>query len=108
MSDQDTTESASAYVVGTTDDVSEGSPLVTEVGDTHVAVFYNQGEYFALNNTCPHQGGPLGQGKVEDDCVFCPWHGWQFDLETGEHAQGDDQAETYRVSVADDEITVHL
>ena len=75
-------------------------------GDTTAAVTHYDGEYAALDNNCPHQGGPLGQGRVEDDCVYCPWHGWQFDVETGEHVQGEDTVGTYDVVVEDDGIFV--
>jgi len=90
------------------DDVSEGTPAVVDVNGTKVAVFQSEGEYFAIQNTCPHQGGPLGAGKVEDDCVYCPWHGWQFDLETGDHVQGDETAETYETRVEDGSIYLEL
>src|SRR5437899_9582795 len=43
-----------------------------------------EGEICATDNVCPHWGGPLGQGVIEDGKLICPWHGWQFDLRTGE------------------------
>lgn len=98
----------SVHTVGSVDDVTESSPLVTEIGETEIAVFYDGTDYFALNNVCPHQGGPLGDGKVEDACVYCPWHGWQFDLETGEHVHGKKQAETYRVKIDGSDVQVVL
>lgn len=42
------------------------------------------GELSALDNTCPHRHGPLGQGWIEKDCVVCPWHSWTFHVKTGE------------------------
>lgn len=90
------------------DEVGPDDPEVVEVGETVVAVFRQNGEYYALNNVCPHQGGPLGDGKVEDGCVYCPWHGWQFELDTGNHAQGLKQATTYPVVVEDETIYVQL
>jgi nitrite reductase (NADH) small subunit len=41
------------------------------------------GEFSALDNVCPHRGGPLGQGSVEGESVICPWHSWTFNLKTG-------------------------
>jgi nitrite reductase/ring-hydroxylating ferredoxin subunit len=41
------------------------------------------GDLCATDNTCPHWGGPLGQGKIQDGMLVCPWHGWTFDLQTG-------------------------
>jgi len=94
--------------VGTTADVKEDSPYVTSVSGQKIAVFNVEGEYFALDNQCPHQGGPLGDGKVEDGCVYCPWHGWEFDIESGEHVQGTERATRYEVSVEGDDIYVAL
>lgn len=85
-------------------DVEAGSSTVVDVDGEQIALFNVDGEYHALSNVCPHQGGPLGQGRVEDECVYCPWHGWQFDVETGEHVQGDSTVETYDVVVEGDEL----
>ena len=48
-----------------------------------VALFNVQGEFFALDGVCPHQGGPLGSGHLDGCLVTCPWHGWQFDVTNG-------------------------
>lgn len=103
MSEPDAGE---ARVACSTEDVAEGSPEVTEIDGVDVAIFSADGEYFAIENTCPHQGGPLGDGKVEDSCVYCPWHGWQFDLDSGEHVHGKETARTYDVRVEGDDICV--
>ncbi len=50
-----------------------------------VALFCVDDEVFALDGICPHQGGPLGQGKLEGCIVTCPWHGWQYDVHDGQH-----------------------
>ena len=50
-----------------------------------VALFRVGDEFFALDGICPHQGGPLGKGKLSGCVVTCPWHGWQFDVRTGQH-----------------------
>jgi nitrite reductase (NADH) small subunit len=42
-----------------------------------------KGEVTAMDNECPHNGGPLGEGMIEEDKVICPWHGWAFDRHTG-------------------------
>ena len=49
------------------------------------AIFNVEGTLRALDGVCPHQGGPLGEGRLEGCRVTCPWHGWQFDVETGAH-----------------------
>lgn len=50
-----------------------------------VALFNVEGTIHALDGICPHQGGPLGKGKLHGCIVTCPWHGWQFDVATGQH-----------------------
>jgi nitrite reductase (NADH) small subunit len=92
--------------VCTTDAVTADSPVVVEVNGKDVAIVLSDGDYYAIANECPHQGGPLGDGKVEDDCLYCPWHGWQFDLESGEHVHGKATADTYDVTVEDGSIYV--
>lgn len=53
--------------------------------DRIVALFNVDGEFYALDGICPHQGGPLGKGTLAGCVVTCPWHGWQFDVQTGQH-----------------------
>ncbi len=66
-----------------------------------------EGTYGALDNRCPHQGGPLGEGSIENGMLRCPWHGWDFDPLTGKPPGGfDDGVETYPVEVRDDGIYV--
>ena len=55
------------------------------VADRIVALFNVEGKIQALDGICPHQGGPLGKGKLTGCIVTCPWHGWQFDVSTGQH-----------------------
>ena len=69
--------------VAAADAVPEGRGRVYELGPRRVAVFRVQGELFALDNVCPHVGGPLGEGQLEGTTVRCPWHQWPFDLRTG-------------------------
>ena len=101
-------DSESSVQVCDVDDVAEGEAYVDEIDGNAIAVFLVDGEYFALDNSCPHQGGPLDQGKVEDKCVYCPWHGWQFDLESGDHVQGKKSATTYDVTVEDGGVYVSV
>jgi len=48
------------------------------VDKERIAIFKTDGKLFALNNVCKHQNGPLGEGKVIDGCITCPWHGYQY------------------------------
>ena len=49
------------------------------------AVFNINGAFHVLDGICPHAGGPLGRGVLRGDVVTCPWHGWQFDVPSGQH-----------------------
>lgn len=71
------------------DALPPGSSAAFPVGRFEVAVFNVGGELYALENSCPHQGGPIADGWVEDRTVTCPWHAWCFDLRTGKMTLGD-------------------
>lgn len=60
-----------------------GTSRAVAVGRYEIALFNVDGEYFALENVCPHQGSPIVDGFVEGRTVTCPWHAWCFDLRTG-------------------------
>lgn len=53
-------------------------------GDKEICIANVNGVYSAIDNVCPHQGGPLGEGTIENGKVVCPWHGWQYDPQTGQ------------------------
>ena len=72
------------HTVATVADVPPGTGIEAVAGDRLVALFNIAGEFFALDGVCPHQGGPLGKGDVQGCIVTCPWHGWQFDVRSGE------------------------
>src|SRR5215210_5090694 len=63
----------------------------------------------ALDNRCPHQGGPLGEGSIENGWLRCPWHGYDFDPLTGRSPEGlDDAVATFPVEARDDGVYVAL
>lgn len=64
-------------------EVPPGTGRTVEVNGIRIALFNVDGTYYALDNTCPHAGGPLGEGKLKEGIVECPWHGWRFDVRTG-------------------------
>lgn len=135
------------YVVAREAELPAGHRLIVEVAGRSIGVFNVEGRLYAVRNRCPHQGGPLCEGGVvgwlesprpgvydyrhERAMVECPWHGWEFELETGQswfdpkgtrvkrydveveapacaRAKGPYQAETYEVGVEDRDIVVHV
>ena len=68
-----------------TADCLPGSGCELVAGERIVALYNVDGRYYALDGICPHQGGPLGKGELQGCIVTCPWHGWQFDVTTGQH-----------------------
>ncbi len=73
----------SAQKVAVTSEIPEGSGKVVAVGGKTLAIFNCNGVFYATDNTCPHRGGPLGEGDVAGTHVTCPWHGWEFDVANG-------------------------
>jgi nitrite reductase (NADH) small subunit len=69
--------------------VPPGKARAFNVGRYEIALFNVGGNYYALENACPHQGGPIAEGWVENLTVTCPWHAWCFDLRTGSLTMGD-------------------
>ena len=65
------------------DDVPPGSVVEVLVGERPVAVANVDGTVLAVDGTCPHAGGPLGDGVLDGGVLTCPWHGWGWDLRTG-------------------------
>ncbi len=82
------------------DQIPPGARKIVEAGGRSIGVFNVGGEFFALRNVCPHQGGPLCTGRVsgfvisetpgvyeysrQGEILRCPWHGWEFDIRTGQ------------------------
>ena len=87
-------------------DVPKDGCISVDTGDGRsVALFNVDDEIFAMDNACPHAGGPLGEGSLEENIVTCPWHGWSFDVKTGECQNNPDvAAECRKVTVKGDDI----
>ncbi|MCB1112140.1 MAG: Rieske 2Fe-2S domain-containing protein [Chlamydiales bacterium] len=92
--------------IAATEDIPEGKSLVVNIPDgREIAIFHINGQFYALNNCCPHEGGPLGEGDVEGCQVTCPWHAWEFDIKTGSCSTfGGEDAETINILVQGGEI----
>jgi nitrite reductase/ring-hydroxylating ferredoxin subunit len=133
------------YVVAAADEIPPGGRKIVEVAGRSIGVFNLGGEYFALRNRCPHQGGPLCEGRVwgaieadrpgelrysrGGEILACIWHGWEFDIRTGqswcdpeklrvrrydvdvapgERVKGPYVAETYPVTTEDEYVVVEV
>jgi nitrite reductase (NADH) small subunit len=64
-------------------DIAPGSAATVVIDGREIAVFNVDGTFYALENDCPHQGGPLAEGWIEGTTVTCPWHAWCFRLDDG-------------------------
>ena len=69
--------------IAKTGDLKPGTGRVVEAEGRKIALFNVGGTFYAIDNTCTHRGGPLGEGALEGDIVTCPWHGARFDVKTG-------------------------
>ena len=95
--------------VASVEDVPEGKGIVVDVGEKRLAVFQDRGEFFALDETCPHRGGPLHEGVIRDGVVACPWHLWQFDLRNGVSPVNPlSKVQTYKTRIEGDDVLVDL
>ena len=88
------------------DELAEGRVTPVTCHQKTVCMTRFGGKYAALDNRCPHQGGPLGEGSIENGLLRCPWHGWDYDPITGKAPGFDDGVETYPVEVRDDGVYV--
>lgn len=86
--------------VGGVDEIPESRAKVVCLGGERVAVFRYGDRLSAVTNVCAHQRGPLGEGKVVDGCITCPWHGWQYLPQNGQSPPPfHERIATYRVRV---------
>ncbi len=97
------------YRVGRAEDLPEGRVKTVTCGETAVCLTHHEGQFAALDNHCPHQRGPLGEGSIEDGWLRCPWHGWDFHPLTGKPPGGyDDGVATYPVQQREDGLYVGI
>jgi len=69
--------------VGHVRDIPAGGVQIVEANGAAVAVFNVEGVLYAIDNHCPHRGGPLGEGELDGTTLTCPWHAWRWDVTTG-------------------------
>lgn len=86
----------------------EGRVMTVNAGHHQVCLTHFEGKFNALDNKCPHQGGPLGEGSIENGLLRCPWHGWDFHPCTGKAPGFDDGIETYQVEMREGAVYVGM
>lgn len=95
-------------VIAATEIPANGGAEVVVAGRV-LAVYIVEGRPFVLDGVCPHQGGPLGKGRLEGCVVMCPWHGWQFDVRDGKHQINEAlRHATYEARIEGDQVLVLL
>ena len=95
--------------VGRVTDVPEGRGATVQLlSGMELALYHIGGEYFAIENFCPHKGAPLADGHLCGQTVECDWHGWRFDLRTGECLTNRSGVETYEVVIEDGWIKIRV
>ncbi len=88
---------------------NEGEAKEFIVGNLQVCVAKINGQFHAIDNVCPHRGGPLGQGIIEGTTVVCPWHGWEFEASTGKNPFSPSICvPAYDLMVENDDVLVRL
>ena len=92
-------------------DIPEGEGRAYPVDGRMVAIYLVDGEYCAINDTCPHMGASLATGWVDGDVVTCPWHAWRFCVKDGTWMDNPNtkvKTDSFPVRVQGDDIQVHV
>lgn len=90
-------------------EIAPGTIREVNVDGKAVALANVAGKFHAINNSCLHRGGPLGQGPLQGNVVTCPWHGWQYDVTSGKGVQNTTATvDCYQVELRGDEIFINL
>lgn len=116
------------YEVVPASDVPEGQRVIAQIAGREIAILNIEGEYYAHTNWCPHQSGPVCEGTLsgtwvassdqndrsqislswerENEILNCPWHGWEFDVRTGECLSNQTKLASVSVAVKDGMLVV--
>jgi nitrite reductase/ring-hydroxylating ferredoxin subunit len=95
--------------VARVEDLEPGSVIPVHAGEQTLALARVGDDFYAVEGRCCHLQGPLGEGRLDENVLSCPWHGWQYDVRTGENEF--DRAirlETFDVVVEDGDVNVAL
>lgn len=95
--------------IATVEEVPPGTGREVAAGGRIIALYNVDGEFYAIDGICPHAGGPLGRGTLNGAVVTCPWHGWQFDVTSGQHClNANIRQSAFAVTVRGTDIFVEL
>lgn len=90
-------------------EINEGKGKAVEVNGKEIALFNVEGKFYAIDNTCRHAGGPLGEGMLDGSIVTCPWHHWKYNIMTGASPVNPQvKVDAYEVKVEGDDIKVKV
>ena len=95
-------------VLNSKDELAENRVMTAPAGHKDLCIAHFEGKICALDNKCPHQGGPLGEGSIENGLLRCPWHGWDYHPCSGKAPGFDDGVETFPVEEREDGVYVGL
>lgn len=113
------------HFIASVEDIPVGGRKIVEINRMSIGVFNVKGQFYALLNYCPHNGAELCKGKIygtnlesdvheyiygkDQEIIRCPWHGWEFDIKTGESLFDDQvRAKSYPVKVIDGQVGIVL
>lgn len=98
------------FKAGKLSDFKENVPLTFSLSKSlRIVLIRKKNQIFAVNDTCPHLGGPLGEGELEDHEIVCPWHFWRFDIRTGECTDGGSPSlSCYKAVIEEGEVYVEI
>ena len=90
------------------DDIEENKARPVVIDNIEMAIYRYKQQFFAVAGLCPHQNGPIAEGEIVNGCITCPWHGFQFDPNTGKSPPPyDDCIDTYPVKIVNDVVYIH-
>jgi nitrite reductase (NADH) small subunit/3-phenylpropionate/trans-cinnamate dioxygenase ferredoxin subunit len=101
---------AKTIKVAQASDLAPGSGTTVAAEGRRIALFNVQGTFYAIDDTCPHRGGPLGDGQLHGAMVTCPWHGATFDVKTGAVTgpPARTSVQTFRVRVDGNDVLLEM
>ena len=95
--------------VASKNEIQNGRGKTIGVNGKEIALLNDNGKFFAIENTCAHMQGHLGEGSCENGNVTCPWHGWTYDLKTGKNTFNEDiKLKTFEIKIEGNDILVKV